>query len=328
MSQRANPVIVGGFMAAMIILIIGLLLYVGGGSLTASKKLRYELVYSSSIKGLNVGAPVALKGVKVGEVINITARVYPDKLDVLNSVIVDINPDAIVRVGSGGEPKEDVVQALMDEGLAAKLKMQSLLTGLLYIEVNFYPIRSRNEFDIATEYPQMPTVPSDLEQLTQDLDSLDIPALADDFKAIAEGLRNLVDSDTARELPANLNSTVVSFGHMAEEMRQMAATMKTDMALVRQELVPMAAELREFTATVNENTPQTLQQLNAVLAELENTLASTRETLERTEDLMAPDSSLLYQVRQSAKDVSRAARAVEEMAETLEEKPSALLYGK
>ncbi len=328
MSQRANPVVVGGFMVAMIALCIFLVVFVGTGNLSSYSSSRYELLYSSSIKGLNVGAPVALKGVKIGEVVSITAKIYPEKLDVLNSVVIDVDPKAMVRVGEPDKRREEVIQELLGKGLSAQLKMQSLLTGLLYIEVNFYPQRERNTFPIETEYPQIPTVPSDLEQLTQNLEGFDLRGMAEDMKGVIAGLNQVLANEDTQALPTTVNHTMVAFGDMSGEMKKMAIGMRQDMAAMRAQMAPMAAEIRQMAGQLNEEVPGTVKQLNSMLAELENTLVAARGTLERAENAMDPDSPLLYQMEQSAKDMSRAARAVEEMAELLEKKPSSVLYGK
>ena len=328
MSQRANPAVVGGFMVAIIALCIFLVLFVGTGSLSSYTTSRYELLYSTSIKGLNVGAPVALKGVKVGEVVSITAKVYPEKLDVLNSVVIDIDPKAMVRVGEPNKRREEVIQELVGRGLSAQLKMQSLLTGLLYIEVNFYPQRERNTFPIQTEYPQIPTVPSDLEQLTQNLEGLDLRAMAEDMKGVISSLNIILSNKDTQALPTTVNRTMVAFGDMSGEMKSMAKGMHQDMAAMREQMAPMAAEIRLVARELNAEVPGMVKQLNTTLVELEATLVAAQGTLGQAENAIAPGSPLLYQVEQSAKDMSRAARAVEEMAELLEKRPSSVLYGK
>lgn len=136
MSKRANPVLIGGFVVGTVALIILFIVLAGGGQFSSFEQVRYELVYNSSIKGLNIGAPVTLRGVKIGEVATIKVRYYADRHDVLHSIHVDIYPDVVVQEDGNGE--KNLPERLIEEGFSAQLKPQSLLTGLLYIELDIY----------------------------------------------------------------------------------------------------------------------------------------------------------------------------------------------
>src|SRR5690606_27386262 len=132
MSRRVSPTAVGSFVLAMAFLTVLLVLLFSGGNWFAESR-RYELLYDTSVIGLNVGAPVTLKGVPIGQVQAIRARMYGDSLEVLNSVVIEVRADALELMGNG-EDSAEIVASLIERGLGAQLRLQSLLTGLLYVE--------------------------------------------------------------------------------------------------------------------------------------------------------------------------------------------------
>ena len=127
----------------------------GGTSLWREDMQRYELVFNSSVKGLEVGAPVTLKGVRAGEVISVKARFYPNSTTPLNSVVIDIDPS---RIDFADDASNNLENILLYSDFSAKLKNQSLLTGLLYVELDVYSDPPQTIL-VDTEYPQMLTMP-------------------------------------------------------------------------------------------------------------------------------------------------------------------------
>lgn len=318
MNKKRYSIFAGLFVIAMILMALGLAMFVGQGSYSSHSKERYELIYDSSVMGLNVGAPVTLRGVKIGEVTEIRTQLYVDKEELLNTVIIDIYPDMVI--GKGGKIPEDIVKQLVARGLAAKLKTQSFLTGLLYIEVDFYKASSQT-IPVSTQYPQLPTVPTDLETITQDLDKMNLPVLIADLKSIAHNLNTISGSQAFQQMPANLNKAFVQFGAMSEDMAK-------SMSDIRDEFVPMAESMNQMSQAIEKELPKTLGKVNEVLSTVEATLKTVEQTTVELSDTMAPDSPLMYQLDRSSKDISRSADAVRELAELLEEQPGSVLLGR
>ncbi|WOG29491.1 MlaD family protein [Endozoicomonas sp. 8E] len=318
MNKKRYSIFAGLFVITMIGLTVGLAMFVGQGSYSSHSKERYELIYDSSVMGLNIGAPVTLRGVKIGEVTDIRTQLYVDKEELLNTVMIDIYPDMVV--GKGGKVPEDIMKQLVFRGLAAKLKTQSLLTGLLYVEVDFYKTSART-IPVSTQYPQLPTVPTDFETITQDLDEMNLPALIADLKSIAHNLNTISSSQAFQQMPTKLNKAFAQFGAMSEDMAK-------SMSDIRDEFVPMADSMNQMSQAIERELPKTLGQVSEVLSSVEATLKALEQTTMELSDTVAPDSPLMYQLDRSSKDISRSADAVRELAELLEEQPGSVLLGR
>ncbi|WP_263078342.1 MlaD family protein [Endozoicomonas sp. Mp262] len=318
MTKRANPVLIGSFVVGTVALVILFIVLTGHGDFSRYDRLRYELIYDTSIKGLNIGAPVTLRGVKIGEVTQIKARYYPDHKNVLNAVYVDIYPDAVVQ--ENHSDTSNLPEQLIQQGFGAQLKLQSLLTGLLYIEVDLYPNKVRS-ITVKTDYPQIPTVPSDLESLSRNLDNMDLPGMVADLRTVIKNLRAVTDSHEAQTLVISLGQAIGSFEKMSKDI---GGSFK----IMGDQFVPMAKDMRILSQTMNRHLPETISELNKVIHQMDSSLTAMGTVAVQMQDVVDPESPMFFQLEQSSKDIGRAARAIESLAAMLEQQPGAIWSGR
>src|SRR5262252_3818628 len=140
MGSRINPTTIGAFVVSAIVLVIAGVLVFGGGKFF-QEKVPYVMFFESSVEGLNVGAPVIFRGVQVGQVTEISAIADPQTYDVRIKVQVEF-VRGVIKVGEEGQRFKDhreAVQRLIQKGFRASLRMQSFVTGLLYVALAYYP---------------------------------------------------------------------------------------------------------------------------------------------------------------------------------------------
>ncbi|MDX9873310.1 MAG: MlaD family protein [Spongiibacteraceae bacterium] len=319
MSRRVSPTAVGSFVLAMAFLTVLLVLFFSGGNWFAESR-RYELLYDTSVKGLNVGAPVTLKGVPIGQVQAIRARMYGDSLEVLNSVVIEVRADALELMGNG-EDSAEIVASLIERGLGAQLRLQSLLTGLLYVEADFYPDRPLSFRDIETEYPQIPTIPTDLERLTKNLEAFDIDKLTRNLQETVSGLNQLVNDPALRNLAPALDATL-------SELRTSSEVLRTEATELTQRLNPLLEHADEILVTLGDEVPQLGQKADDTLAALQQAAEALERSAASTAHLVSEDSPMIWRFNRAARSVEAAADRMRELAETLEQQPQSLLFGK
>lgn len=319
MSRRANLASVGLFVCVIIAMTIGFLLYVGDRSFSGKEQQRYELLYDSSVKGLNIGAPVTLRGVKIGEVVSIRTKLYGEQNQLLNSVVIAIYLDSIV-IKDKPKNSEALVDVLLKNGLAARLGLQSVLTGLLYVEVDMFNSEATPE-QFKTEYPQIPTIQNNLEAILQQLEEVDYSAIASNLAITMENLARISSSDEMMEL-------IVVARNAFERMEYMAGSTSESMAGMRDEFENIANNMAEMKQLLSDQLPPTTAQLNATMVELQRSMQQLQSTMVVVEDSIASDSPLLYQLQQSSRDFGRTSRAIEQLADMLEQQPSSLFFGR
>ncbi len=319
MSRSANPVTVGAFVFGMLLLAFLLVLFFTGSS-WFSQRDRYTLVYETSIKGLNIGAPVTLKGVKIGEVADIRARMYGDSLAVFNNITLEIDPHMLERE-NGRDDSRGLMEDMIKRGLCAQLRLQSLLTGLLYVDVDFRPDKERQLQDVPTAHTQIPTTRTDLEQLTRDLESIDIGQLSENLQQIVSGINSFVNDK-------GLQNTINNLNEMLEATRTSADSVRIAANNISASVVPLATNGNQTVVTLNQKLPALIDKLDTTLVALQQTAASLQQASANTSHLTSEDSPLLYRLENAAASIDAAATQVKQLSDTLERQPESLLYGK
>jgi paraquat-inducible protein B len=144
MAKEANKTLIGLFVVGAIVLLIVALVVFGGGRFFKSTE-RYVAFFDESVKGLSVGAPVMFRGVRIGKVddFQVYYNVGEDKFKI--PVLITLFPEKIQGIGIEMESTEaesrKFWQQMLEDGFRAELQIQSLVTGQLGIQLDFYPGR-------------------------------------------------------------------------------------------------------------------------------------------------------------------------------------------
>ena len=133
---------------------------------TYLEKRHFVLNFKESVRGLARGAPVEFRGIKIGQVIDISLEASRDTLEFWIPVLIEIEPERISITGKQTEAREKVLERLVERGLKAQLKSGSLLTGQLFVGLDFYPTAPRRQIVYAGRYPEIPTTPATLQAVT------------------------------------------------------------------------------------------------------------------------------------------------------------------
>jgi len=317
MSRSANPIAVGGFILGMLLLTFLLLLFFSGGHWWSTRD-HYVLLYDTSIKGLNIGAPVTIKGVKIGQVTDIKASLYGKSMGVLNTVTVEIDPSSLERID---DTQPLSLEQLVDRGLRAQLRLQSLLTGLLYVDVDFHPEKIAQYKKVQTRYPQLPTTPTDLEQLTRDLEAIDVNKLGQDLQQIVTGINTLVNDSSVQHMAKDAGDAIIAMRDAAKDVRTAANNFD-------QSFSPLANNANTMVVTLNRDIPELLKKLDGTLAALEQASLSLNKSSANAAFLTSDDSPMLYRINTAATSIDGAANQLRRLTDLLERQPEALLYGK
>ncbi|MCV6605060.1 MAG: MlaD family protein, partial [Porticoccaceae bacterium] len=213
MKSAGKHIAIGSFVIGAIVLAGLFAVFIDSGLFGAERR-HFTLVYESSVDGLNIGAPVALKGVTIGEVTDITVNIETATFKVLNFITIAINENRVHQVGTPGE-----IRGLESCGLAAQLRLQSLLTGLVYVQMDYYPDATPRLVEVETEFSQFPTVPSDLEAISQNLQQIDLKGISSRITTTLNGLDQIVNDRNTQELTKNINTTLAAYQGLASYLK-------------------------------------------------------------------------------------------------------------
>jgi len=188
---------------------------------------RYVLHFNESLRGLSVGAPVTFLGLPAGEVIGVGLEVDQAKANVRPRVLVTLYPERLLtRLNTNEERRAEAI--LLDEnarkeflrrlieerGLRAQLRSGSLLTGQLYVALDYFPKASKVKIDLSQATPELPVVPGTLVELEAKLggiidkiDKMPLDAIGNDIKKDLESLDQTLAS--AQKLMTDADAQLV-----------------------------------------------------------------------------------------------------------------------
>lgn len=332
MATRSQKVKLGVFLTAAIVLLLGTVVVLTGMGLLQSRW-SYFIEFRESVSGLEAGAPVKLRGVRVGTVDGI--RVSPDNVEVVEVRIkVDkgtpiktdtkayINMQGITGLKfielSGGTakakqlPPGSEIQAgkSMFEELTGRasdigLKIEKLLNNALYMT------RDTNQKRVDQIVASTQSTTEHLAQVTGELTkTLQVT------RQIAQENRQTINS-----LLQNANQTSAQTAEVLAEIRQLVASVQS--ALTRSKIPETVAEFRQTNVMVQErlssmDVGNTMQKVTNALDTLTTLLQSLTETVNQNQD----------QLRATLYNLRLAAESFKELARSLNAQPSRLLFDK
>jgi paraquat-inducible protein B len=164
---------------------------------------KYVFNFNESVRGLTVGAPVDFRGIVVGEVAAIYTRFDPVNRRFSIPVEVRLYPERFTsRLQSGGPggrltgDRQGLAQWMVAHGLRGQLRTGNLLTGQLYIALDFFPNAPKRTLDLSTVPPELPTVPGGLQSLQDSVTELVTRLNKIPFEGIGDNAKKtLADAD-------------------------------------------------------------------------------------------------------------------------------------
>jgi paraquat-inducible protein B len=318
-SKRASPTLVGVFVLGALAIGLGGLAVFGSGKLFR-RTAQFVMVFGGSVNGLSVGAPVKFRGVQVGSVTQILLSLPGMTLPELRiPVFIEIDQDLVSKLGGMINPAEPTsFAALIDQGLRAQLQLESIVTGVLFVELDLFPGSQVNLFlPKESGYLEIPTQPTLLQEASQTGADL-IAKLRDvDFDGLVSSIR-----DAAR-----------SVGELAgsPELRQTLVAAREAMVSARDTLTEIRPRIPQFASGFDGASTRlqgSLKRFDSTLGSLDTALGSLDSTLGSVNRLVDPRAPLIYQLTTTLGDLGAAAKSVRELADYLDRNPSAIITGR
>jgi paraquat-inducible protein B len=294
---------------------------------------RVQLRFEGSVWGLQAGAPVVLRGVRVGQVTHIGLdggeRGVPVQATLDREALAPLLP-----AGHAGA----LAPALVQSGLVATLATQSLLTGLLYVDLAFEPERPAAAA-MAADPPEIPTRPTVLSTLQRQLASVDVAQLGADLQAVVAAARRTMAQPEAEQALVRAARTAASLEALAQQLqkdwpplaRSATGVLEGSRAALR-EVAPAAAQAARDVSAAASAAGGAARGLGddgrAALAAVQKAGDELARAAQQLGTLTAADGALAQDTQRALADVSRAARALRELADLLERHPDALLRGR
>ncbi|KRC12285.1 mammalian cell entry protein [Hydrogenophaga sp. Root209] len=331
MKRQLSPTLIGAFVVVGLSLIAATIIALAGNSLFTRKE-KAVMFFSGSVYGLQVGAPVVFRGVRVGSVESISVFYDRRSDDFSIPVLVALDSDAVSGLdGRRTEGVELALPALVERGLSAQLSMQSLLTGQLYVDLDLRPERPGKLRGTYRDVPEIPTTATAIQALKNQLEGMDFRKIAEDVSAIAASARALVSGPELKQALADLAEITATINRVSTRLDKRIDPLANELQRSLSSTRTAMNDLSRAAGSVNDTSDRVssvlapdaplVQNLQRAADEVARSAASLREAT-------ANDSSLRLGADRALEDLSRAARAMRDLAETLEQQPDAVLRGR
>ncbi len=336
--RKGNPGLLGLFVVGALVLLFLAVVLLAGGQLWTRKQV-VVMHFGGSIYGLQIGAPVVFRGVRLGSVSEIGLAYDKSGDRVVIPVRAELERQMLRNVvGEGGDSDLGAaIPALVQRGLRAQLATQSLLTGQLYVDLDFHPEKRSLRVNAALSN-EVPTISTAFQELRSQVEELDIKRLVADISAIAGSTRGLLANPELHQTLRDVAQATAQMRALMDKLNRQAdpvlnsaqgAAEATRVAML--DVSRAAARVDEtfkridtatqgVAATVAPDAPLVLS-LRRSADELGAAAAAVR-------GMTAEDAPLSQNLQRSLQDMARAARALRELSETLDQQPESMLKGR
>jgi paraquat-inducible protein B len=168
-------------------------------------KLKWRMAFGESVRGLTVGAPIDFRGINLGEVTDIGVELNPADQRISLIVDADIFPDrlrerSITKAAALSPQKRlQLIEGMVENGLRAQLRTGNLITGQLYIALDYFPNVPKAKVTTSGDVMEMPTIPSSLvalqatlAKISKKIDTLPLEEIGADLHQTLQNANKLI----------------------------------------------------------------------------------------------------------------------------------------
>jgi len=259
-----------------------------------------RMIFDQTARGLAENAPIDFLGIEIGRVrtvsldydakrqsfpVRVTAEIFPLRLGAVRGALFS---------GIDGDPAAElnVLKRMVEKGLRAQLRTGNLLTGQLFVALDFVPKANKATATVADGTLEMPTVPGTLSEVQSQV------------AEIVQKMAKVPFEEIGTNLAATLGQTNKAIAQLTPEARK---------------------ALSEASAAIGQLTPEAKK----TLAEVERTLARAQASLDSLDrNVTNPNAPLQRNVEETMEELRRAAQSLRILSDYLQLHPESLLRGK
>jgi paraquat-inducible protein B len=322
MSKKANPTVIGTFVLGAIILAGAAFVILGSGKMF-EKTSRFVLYFEGDVAGLDEGAAVTYRGIRIGSVSEMRLEMNTDTGIAKIPVYVEVEPDRMVYKGSRKEGRGMAYQ-VHERGLRAQLQSDSLITGKRKIALLEDPESPIQLVGGDPSVEEIPTIPTLTEALKESLHNLPLGNIVSNMNATLESIADLMGSSEMEGAIASISSSTAHLDELLTELDKSVPTMMSNATATAQEAQRILAELRPAVTNVGPllvSARQSLDLFQGVEEEMTEAIAEAKNLLDAR-------SPARYEFTRAMERVGAAADAFGEFVDYLQRHPEALLAGK
>lgn len=313
---------IGAFVLGGFLLALGAIVFFGNFRFFHPTR-NAAVVFEGSISGLSVGAPVNFRGVRVGAVDSIVIQFDAKTRTAYIPVTMQLQPERI-RVSNEANVETTLdLPMLISRGLRAELNTQSFVTGQAEINLDFNPASPAVLHPDVTSLLEIPTQPSTMQRVRQELTELPLRELVEKAIRTLESVRTVSERLSA-DLPPLLASAKATSDGATRAVDVAAQTVSG----LRTDLQATLGRINKLVENADLRLTQGGADLQTLLASTNQTVIQSRNVLNSLNSLMSDRGTARANLEASLRDLAAAAASLRGFASDVERNPQLLLTGR
>ena len=336
MAKRVSSTAIGGFVLASLTLAGVAAVILGSGKLL-QRPHAYVCMFQGGLNGLKVGAAVKVRGVQIGVVKQISLRLHEGQGEIRQVNIAHMPMPVILELderefrSKGGKStafQQAEIDTLIKQGLRAQLNMESLLTGLLYVDLDFHPHTPVHLYvePGSGPYPEIPTIPTQMEQIRDDATKALAKIGEVDFKKLVDSITDAGLSVKQLAGDPELHQAIASINRIVGDPELRKAINQLDDTLVN--VNKAVISVKKTIDRTGDNIEPLIASFQKAAGDLQVALVQARSTLASAQLVLSPGSPMTHKLDATLGELTDASRSIHDLADYLQRNPSALIRGK
>jgi paraquat-inducible protein B len=327
MSKQANKTVIGIFVVGAIALVVIAIVVLGSGKFF-KQTLKAVCYFEGSVGGLNIGAPVVFRGVRVGSVTDVILSLDTKKLLFLIPVYIEIEPDKFSVIGVRPKQLGENLKTFIDRGLRASLETQSLVTGQMEVGLDLKPDKPAIFVGIDTKTPEIPTVPTPMQELAKKIEKIPIDEIFDKLNTTIGSINKLVSSPEIVKAIESVSLAVGDVRKLVQNVDNRVGPLVSTVEGTVNDYGKLARNADSKIDTLSLGLGDTIKEIQKAVSSIEKTLGEVQGTLGEAKRTLSEDSTLSYEITETLLEIQKGARSIRLLADGLKRQPESVIWGK
>jgi paraquat-inducible protein B len=329
MSKQANKTVIGIFVVVAIALVVLAVLILGSGKFF-KQTLKAVCYFEGSVGGLNIGAPVVFRGVRIGSVTDVILTVDSSKLMFTIPVYIEIEPDKFSVIGVRPKELGQNLKTFIDRGLRASLETQSIVTGQMQVGLDLKPDKPAKfaEFKYDQKTPEIPTMPTPMQELTKKIEKIPIDEIFEKLNSTIGSINKLVSSPEIVKAIESVSVAVGDVRKLVQNVDNRVGPLASSIEGTVNDYGKLARNADSRIDTLSLGLGDTIKEIQKAVSGIEKTLGEVQSTLAEAKRTLSEDSTLSYEITETLEEVQKGARSIRLLADDLKKRPESVLWGK
>ncbi len=331
---------IGVFVVLSCLLFVIAIIIFGGNKLFEKENIVIAY-FDGSLKGLSIGAPVTYRGVSIGQVKNIQIHIQKNgdsNKKVIIPVLIALTAGQSIMVDDSDRPSKnganDFLEAMCEQGLRAKLKMQSLVTGKLYIDLAFYENTTPVYRDQTGKYLEIPTLPSEGYQFSRLVENINFEELYSkilntftSLESLTANLAKTLDNEKTQGLVDELSIATASLNSILSKTDKNISPILEKMDSSFGHIDDLAGNADQMLTSYDAKLHPLIDEMTTLITHFDTTLQQADQVFQQAAKTLKPSSPLYFRLSEAMLQLKKTLGSIENLSDFLYRNPNALILG-